>query len=221
MERRSLIILGCGTAAVVFALLCFIVVGDEGPVEVPLEDVADLDVGTLVSVTGRVSGGGVRGGSGFAITEIVDGEGPGLRLFMPFSEPGIGPGDLVRAVGRVGVHGGTVEVVLSSPVDLEVLERSASRQVPLADLLGSPWARGDGGSSVRVAVATPPSVDAGGSGWWCVVSDVENGTVRALAMFVDEPPEELMEVGATADLLVSPRYDGGRGLVYLEVLAVG
>jgi hypothetical protein len=219
MERRLIALLGCGTAAVVFALLMAMAFGDEGPRRVELKDVAGLEVGTLVSVTGRISDEGVRGGSGFAIAEIVDGEGQGLRLFMSFTSPDIGPGDVVRAIGRVEVYEGTVEVVVSSPRDLEVIEGSGYGHASLTEVLASPWSYDAAGASVPVEIASPLVPDAGGSGWWCIVRDPADGDVRALALFFDEPMDHFREVGAEADLLVAPRYDGERGLVYLEVQA--
>jgi hypothetical protein len=194
--------------------------GRETPLEVRPGEVADVEVGTLVTVAGVVTD--VRSlGGGYTSLSLEDGPGGEVEVFLAFDPGTIQVGDGLQVTGRVTVYHGEVEVMVEDDHDLRVLSRSRSPETSLARIVREPWLFEDSEPRVRVSVVTPPVADLNGEDLWCLLTDPEQPKGPCgLALLGPDIATGTWEAGVELDLRVAVRYDASSGFVYLEVLGL-
>ena len=220
MERKRLIALACLTVCIPSVVLIAALVLDREPVAVDPSGVAGLDIGSTVSVEGRVGDEGVRSLVGSATCRLVGPDGAWVRLFLRFDPVGVGAGDRIRAVGTVQLYQGASEVVVDRPAALEVLSRNPHPPASLMDVAADPWSLAGlepilSGTVTRAPVAMPST-----GGWWAVIGDGgDDGAAIELVVVLPEDSDlSVWMVGTSIDLVGRVHYDDGRGLFYVEAL---
>ena len=221
MERKRLFALACLTVCVPSVMAIASLVLETEPVTVDPGGVAGLDVGSIVSVEGRVGDDGVKPLGGSATCQLLGPDGGRARLFLRFLPAGLGPGDRVRVEGTVQLYQGASEVVVDRPTDLEVLARNPHPPASLRDVAADPWGF-DGlepllsGTVARAPVAIPST-----GGWWAVMGDGRGDGTWAVVVVVLPEDSDLAtwRVGTSLEVLGLVRYDASLGMFYVEALA--
>jgi len=217
MERNHLVLLACASLAASSLLLIAAVVNQERPLEVAPGKVDGVEVGTLVAVEGVVAEGGIRRLDGCALVTLVGAGGGSARAFLAFDPDDLGPGDTVRVVGTVQLYKGSVEVLVPSEGELEVISKEPRPWASLEELVGEPWRYRTVQPRTCVTVASTPVPAGPEGGSWCVVRSGDAGP--SVAAFLPGGMDAAgWEEGARLELCVRVRHDADRGLVYLEVV---
>jgi hypothetical protein len=220
MQRKKLVALACLTVCIPSVVLIAALVGETEPLTVDPAGVAGVGIGSVVSVEGYVADEGVKVLGGSATCRIVGPDGGWVRLFLRFLPDGLGAGDRIRVVGTVGLYQGAVEVAVDRSSALQVLARNPHPPASLRDVVADPW-RFDGleprlrGTVTRAPVAMPST-----GGWWSVIGDGSDDGEGAVAVVVLPEAADLAawRLGASVELVGRVRYDGCRGLFYVEAL---
>jgi len=220
MQRKRLVALACLTVCVPSVLLIASIVVETGPVTVDPGGVAGLDIGSTVSVEGRVGDEGVKMLGGSATCRLLGPDSGWVRLFLRFLPVGLGPGDRVRVVGTVQLYQGASEVVVDRPMDLEVLARNPHPPASLQDVAACPW-RFEGlepvlsGTVARAPVAIPST-----GGWWALMGDGPDDGTGVVVVVVLPEGSDIMAwgTGKSLELVGCVRYDARLGLFYVEAL---
>ena len=192
----------------------------EAPLRVSPGELAEVDVGTLVTMDGTLVGSPMHGGD-HTLLRLEDGEGGTAPVFLSFPTGPLNPGTELRVTGRVAIYKGEAEVVVDREDDLVILSRAVSPDVDLADLLREPWRFEGMEPRLRVTVMTHPVADLNGEDMWCLLAEPSNmdGAI-ALALIGPAIDVETWKAGDERHLKVMVGYDASSGFVYLEVLEV-
>ncbi|MCK4971391.1 MAG: hypothetical protein KAS77_12715 [Thermoplasmata archaeon] len=222
MVERIVIILVCASIVVTGLLVLVAWDYDDPPVRATPGEVADLAPGTEVLVEGWLVDDAGNGENTFSILRLEGEDGETVRLFLTFPVTNLVQGDRLRVIGKVSLYRGEVEVVVSSPEDIEVLPDGARiHEGALGSLIERPWLFEGSEVTIQVEVATWPMEDLDGDTLWCIVSVPDgDGDVTAFAQLGPDISEGIFEPGARLDLRVMVRYDPSSGFVYLEVLGL-
>lgn len=220
MVERQLILVLSSCLAVAGTLALAAWCAWEPPARVGIGDVEGMEVGRLVTLEGTVVSSPVSGGE-VSVVVLGDDAGNEVPLFMTFPSDPVPVGSRMRATGRVAIHEGVTEVVVSEREDVRVLSRPSSPQADLAELLEGPWAFDGMRPTVSVTLLLDPVADLNGEDWWSLVSGPHPvGGPSALVLFGPGLGVEDLTSGDELDLRVAVRYDPSSGFVYLEVQEV-
>jgi hypothetical protein len=222
MVERIIIILLCACVAVTGLLILVAWEDDDPAIKTTPGEVAQIAPGTRVMLEGWLVDGAVTGASSFAILHLEGENGDAVRLFITFPVTDLVPGDMLRVTGKVSLYRGEIEVVVSSPDDIEVLTDGVrTHDGTLRSLVERPWQFEGSEVSIRIDVATWPMEDLDGDTLWCIVTGPDDDDeVTAFAQLGPEISEGIFEPGTRLDLRVMVRYDPSSGFVYLEVLGL-
>jgi hypothetical protein len=220
MVERQLILVLSSCLAVAGTLALAAWCAWEPPDRVDIRELEGMEVGRLVTVEGTVVSTPVTGGE-VSVVVLGDGTGGTVPLFMTFPSDTVPVGSRLRATGRVAIHDGVTEVVVSGRDDLRILSRPSSPQVDLVELMEGPWAFDGMRPTVSVTLLVDPVADLNGEDWWSLVVGPEPvGGPSALVLFGPGTTVDGLRSGDQLDLRVAVRYDATSGFVYLEVLEV-
>lgn len=222
MVERIIIILVCA-CIVVTGLLILVAWEDDDPlIRTTPGEVVHLAPGTQVLVEGWMADSAATEANTFSILHLEGENGDAVRLFLTFPVTDLVKGDRLRVIGKVSLYRGEIEVVVSSPDDIEVLpDGGRTHDGALSALVERPWHFEGTEVSVQVQVATWPMEDLDGDTLWCIVTGTDDdGDVTAFAQLGPEISEGIFEPGKRLDLMVMVRYDPSSGFVYLEVLGL-
>ncbi len=219
VERRLVLVLSsCLAVAGTLSLAAWC--AWEPPDRVGIRELEGMEVGRLVTVEGTVESTPVVGGE-VSVVVLGDGRGSTVPLFMTFPSDAVPVGSRLRATGRVAIHEGVTEVVVSGREDLRILSLPSSPQVDLVELLEGPWAFDGMRPTVSVTLMLDPVADLNGEDWWSLVAGPRTADgPSALVLFGPGSMVEGLRTGDQLDMRVAVRYDPSSGFVYLEVLEV-
>ena len=208
----------CTCIAVVGTLALAAWMAWETPLRVSPGELADVDVGTLVTMDGTLVGTPMHGGD-HTLLRLEDGEGGTAPVFLSFPTGPLHPGTELRVTGRVAIYKGEAEVVVDREDDLVILSKAVSPEVDLVDLIKEPWRFEGMEPRLRVTVMTHPVADLNGEDMWCLVAEPSPVVgSSALALIGPGIDVETWNEGDERDLKVMVQYDASSGFVYLEVL---
>jgi hypothetical protein len=217
MVERHLVIVVCACLAVVCTLALAAWISREVPTRVEIGELEGTEVGTLVTVEGRLEG--VReAGKGATVLTLEDGSGATVEVFCAFECSDLLPGTILVVTGRLSLYKGDLELVIEEKDGVSVRGGAKNPMVDLADLVEEPWGYEGMEPVVRVKVMVEPVADLNGEDWWCLVGEGADGGAGALALAGPGVRMRLWEPGDELDLRVLVRYDGSSGFVYLEVV---
>lgn len=218
MVKRYLMKVTCTCIAVVGTLALAAWMAWETPMRVSPGELAEVDVGTLVTMDGTLVGSPMHGGD-HTLLRLEDGEGGTAPVFLSFPTGPLHPGTELRVTGRVAIYKGEAEVVVDREDDLVILSKAVSPEVDLVDLIKEPWRFEGMEPRLRVTVMTHPVADLNGEDMWCLVAEPSPVVgSSALALIGPGIDVETWKAGDERDLKVMVQYDASSGFVYLEVL---
>ena len=220
MVRRRLVALACLTVCIPSFVLIASMVVEEEPVTVDPGGVAGLEVGSIVSVEGRVGDEGVKELGGSATFRLLDPDGGWARLFLRFLPEGLGAGDRVRVVGTVQLYQGASEVVVDRPTALEVLARNPHPRASLQEVAADPWGYEGVEPLLSGTVARDPVAMPSTGGWWAIMGDGSDDGAGPVVVVVLPAEADLSawRAGTSLELVGHVRYDASLGLFYVEAL---
>ncbi len=219
MVEKQLILVVCACIALVGTMAMAAWIHREEPVRVTIDDLEDVEVGTLVTVEGTLEE--VRQvDTSSTILRVCDGSGRSVTVFCPFPCQGATSTSRAVVTGRLTLYKGELEIVVEEREDLTVTGGTRSPRVGVEDLAREPWAFEGMEPQVGVVLLTGPVADHNGEDWWCLVGKPSSDHVGMLALMGPGTIVDAWEPGDELDLRVTVRYDASAGFVYLEVLAV-